>query len=93
MAGVRLIGNVGEFNDDAHDLEQEPRSVMRALKSTTCKGKLTTGAKVDAEMDQDQFYLALTKSGRHGASVHGRRSVIMTSSRSDTEIWRIDGDS
>lgn len=89
MAGVVLVDSSGEFNDDADDLEQELRAVVRAVRATTWDGRSTTAVKVGEEMDQDRFFLALTKSGRQQDYEHGRMSVITHASGSDTEIRRL----
>ncbi|MFE3558558.1 hypothetical protein ACFXKW_27420 [Streptomyces sp. NPDC059193] len=89
LDGIHLITQDGEFDDDAYDVEQELRTVLRALRATTRDGRSPNSAALEAEMDQDRFFTALTKSGRQDDYEHGRSSVIRTPAGSDTELRRL----
>lgn len=86
MAGWRLITADGEFDDDAWDLEQEQRAVLRALASTTHRGKSTSSEILQGELDQDTVYTALRKRQDQGAYERGRRALIDTPAGSDAQV-------
>jgi hypothetical protein len=86
MSGWRLITSDGEFDDDAWDLEQEQRAVLRALASTTRGGKSTNSETLQGELDQDAVYTALRKRQNQGAYEHGRRALIDTPAGSDAQV-------
>ncbi|GAA3862753.1 hypothetical protein GCM10022243_31600 [Saccharothrix violaceirubra] len=86
MAGWRLITADGEFDDDVWDLEQEQRAVLRALASTTRRGKSTSSEILQGELDQDTVYTALRKRQNQGAYERGRRALIDTPAGSDAEV-------
>lgn len=89
MSGVHLITADGQFEEDAYDLEQEQRAVLRALAATTRGGASTSSAVLQAELDQDRVYTALRKRQSQDVYVHGRRALIDKPAGTEAELRRL----
>lgn len=88
MADIRLVTPDGQFDEDAYDLEQEQRYVLRTLARAARRARRSGGA-LDAELDQERVYVALRKRQDQKAYTEGRRALIDNPAGPDGKLRKL----